>query len=140
MKTLSILAVDDHEEICALLAENLGRAGHRVTCAHDGRKAADCLADREFDLVITDIIMPEMDGLELMAEVKKRQPAAHLLAMSCGTRYLSQGDCLNLAASLGAHAILPKPFNKKELMQAVDHAFGQQDGWLDSEDSSPAAS
>ena len=127
MKTLSILAVDDQEEICALLAENLGRAGHRVTCAFDGRQAADCLDSQDFDLVITDIVMPEMDGLELIAVVKKRQPAAHLLAMSSGTRHMSRGACLNLAASLGAHAVLPKPFNAKELMQAVDHAFPSQD-------------
>lgn len=123
MKKLSILAVDDHEDICALLAENLGRAGHRVTCASDGRKAANCLGAQNFDLIITDIVMPEMDGLELIAEVKRRQPAAHLVAMSSGSRYLSRGDCLNLATSLGAHAVLPKPFSAQELMQAVDHAF-----------------
>ena len=128
MKTLSILAVDDHEEICSLLVENLGRAGHNVTCAFDGRKAADCLAKQDFDLVITDILMPEMDGLELIAEVKKRQPSAHLLAMSGGTRHLSQGDCLNLAATLGAHAVLPKPFNSRQLLQAVDRAFGPRVG------------
>ena len=81
-KPLSILLADDEEGIRRLVEQWLLRAGHTVTLAADGREATKALRERSFDVLITDIVMPDGDGLELIASFKKAQPAARILAMA----------------------------------------------------------
>lgn len=97
----------------------LEAAGHRVACAADGREAVKILAGQTFDLVITDMLMPDSDGLELLASVKKNRAATPVLVMS-GGGMIGVGDYLKVAQKLGAHAVLAKPFTSEALLAAVD--------------------
>lgn len=119
---------DDEEGIRRLLEQWLVRAGHQVTCAADGREATKALRDRSFDLLVTDIVMPDGDGLELIATFKKAQPAGRILAISGGGRYLQGNDCLKIARGLGAHAVVMKPFTAEQLLAGIDLIFGDPTG------------
>lgn len=116
---LSILVADDEESIRDLLRHCLTRAGHRVTCASNGEEARRLLLGAVFDLIITDIVMPEGDGFELIAAVKEYQPRARILAISGGGKYLQGFDCLKMARGLGAHGIVSKPFDWEDLRTAL---------------------
>lgn len=123
MKPLSILVVDDVDEIRNLVSLWLRTLGHTVECAISGKDASRRLRAFNFDLVITDIIMPEGDGLELIIELKRARPGIHVLAVSGGGTHLRAADCLRVAKGLGAHALLLKPFNRAQLLSAVNQAF-----------------
>ena len=134
MTKLSVLVVDDEDDIRQLMRGWLEHAGHRVTCAETGSEAAALAKKTAFDLVVTDILMPEGDGVGLIADLKKSQPAARILAISGGGRIIDSNDCLRIAQGLGAHAAIMKPFNREQLLGAVaqtlrpDPASGAQPG------------
>jgi CheY-like chemotaxis protein len=120
--SLSILIADDEDGIRKLLVHWLERAGHTVTCVTGGHAAARLLRAQRFDLVITDIVMPEGDGYELIAEFRKVQPSTRILAISGGGKYLQSADCLRMARGLGAHAVVMKPFNWEQLQAGIEVA------------------
>jgi len=122
-RALTIIVADDVEGIQHLVQHWLEDAGHRVFCASTGHEVAALLQRQTVDLVITDVIMPDGDGLEVMLELKRIQPHARVLAISGGGAYLRPHDCLNLAKGLGAHAVLLKPFNRDQLVAAAKAAF-----------------
>jgi len=122
-KPLSIIVADDVEGILHLLQDWLGDEGHQVTCAACGREVIAALKRHSFDLIITDVIMPDGDGIELMNEAKRLQPGARVIAISGGGSYLRATDCLALAKGLGAHAILMKPFNRQQLVEAIERVM-----------------
>jgi CheY-like chemotaxis protein len=117
-----ILVIDDEAEICEMTKLLLERAGHEVACANNGRVAIRLLAEQPFDLVITDMLMPERDGLEVMADLRRHHPAVRIIASSGGGR-VSSDSYLYIARKSGAHALLPKPFTHKELLASIDAAF-----------------
>ena len=120
---LSILVADDEEGIRNLLQHWLGRVGHTVSCVDSGREASRLLRSQRFDLVITDVVMPDGDGFELIAEFRKAQPTTRILAISGGGKYLQSTDCLRIARGLGAHAVVMKPFNWDQLRAGIDLAL-----------------
>src|ERR1017187_10374185 len=101
MKPLSILVADDEEYVRLLIQQWLEAAGHEVAGAANGKGAAALLALMQFDLAVTDILMPESDGFDLIAELKKMQPAARILAISGGGRIVAGDDWLKLAQEIG---------------------------------------
>ena len=115
----AILVVDDDDAFRDSLCRVLRAEGYTVEAAADGRRAMHLLVAEPPDLVITDILMPERDGLELMAEVKKANPAIKILAMS-GRGGFGRLDVLSLARRLGAHATLAKPFDQEQLLAEVE--------------------
>lgn len=119
-RALSILVVDDEEGIRDLLHHWLQRDGHDVTGAASAREAIRVLGTRRFDLVITDVVMPDGDGFELIPAVRKAQPHARIVAMSGGGQYLQGEACLQVARGLGAHGAMTKPFNWAQLRALVD--------------------
>lgn len=123
MQPLSILVADDEESIRVVLQRVLAAAGHAVTLVGNAREAAEPLRRQSFDLVITDVLMPDGDGVDLIAEVKKLQPRARIVAISGGGRYLEGTDYLKLATGLGAHSALTKPFNGEQLEAAMRRAL-----------------
>lgn len=123
MKSLSILVADDEESIRVLLQHWLMGAGHTVTSAGDGRQALEAIKQGQFDLVITDVLMPDGDGLNLIAELKKAQPAMRVLAISGGGRFVQGDDCLKMAHGLGAHAAVMKPFSWQQLQVGIEQAL-----------------
>lgn len=117
---LSILVADDEDGIRELLQHWLKRAGHVVACADCGRAAGRLLRMQRFDLVITDVVMPDGDGLEVIAAVRKSQPQARIVATSGGGQYLQSDACLKIARGLGAHAVVLKPFNWEQLRAGIE--------------------
>ena len=97
----------------------LAKAGHQVTSAADGKAALRLLGEGQVDLVITDIVMPEMDGLELIRSIRKASPATKIIGMSGGGRG-TPSDYLAIAQSFGAALTLAKPFSLEDLIAAVD--------------------
>ncbi|HTZ01552.1 MAG TPA: response regulator [Xanthobacteraceae bacterium] len=118
-----ILLVDDDRAIRTTVELLLRRAGHWVVVATDGRDGLAKVAAETFDLLIVDIFMPGMDGLETMQAVHRQQPALPVIVMS-GLVFRSASapapDFLAMASKLGAVTSLRKPFRPHELMRAVE--------------------
>jgi DNA-binding response OmpR family regulator len=121
----SILVVDDERSICALVQITLEREGHNVEVVVDGFTASRKLRGRNYDLLITDLLMPDRDGLELIREAKRYYPGMRILAMSGGGR-VDREQYLKLAKGMGADAILTKPFLPRDLCSAVDNVLVPQ--------------
>jgi CheY-like chemotaxis protein len=126
MTPLYILLADDEAEIRRLMTRWLEREGHYVTCAANGLEATAIAQAKEFDLVVTDVLMPESDGVEFITQLKKIRPRARVLAMSGGGRVMQGADCLRMAQGLGAHAVVMKPFTREQFLAAVTQALGPQ--------------
>jgi DNA-binding NtrC family response regulator len=109
-----ILIVDDEPSILSIMARILARLGHESEQATNGKEALRQMGDRPADVVITDLIMPETEGIETIAAIRKRWPGTRIIAMSGGGRQ-SPTPYLAVAASLGADATLAKPFQMADL-------------------------
>ena len=101
-----ILIVDDDTLVRQLLHMVLGQLGHDVIEAKSGREGLQLYRARPIDMVITDIQMPEMDGLEMIQEIRAGAPEAIILAMSGGLP-----SALNVAETLGVQGTFEKPFS-----------------------------
>jgi len=117
--SLSIAVADDVEGIRELIRLWAHDAGHRVVCASDGASLITIMRSNRFDLVITDVLMPDGDGLEVILELRKNRFNPRILAISGGGRHWRAPDCLKVAKGLGAHAILQKPFTRHDLFAAI---------------------
>jgi len=112
----TILVIDDQESIRALLRAALEGDGHDVLEASNGRHGLALYRERSADLLITDMLMPEMDGLELMLALNRSFPSVKVIAMSGG---LESAGPLNVATLLGARQTFQKPFDMDKLLRAV---------------------
>jgi len=113
-----ILLIDDDKNLQLLTAELLRSAGHTVDTADDGKPGIALYKARLHDLVITDIVMPDMDGLELIDELRQTEPRPRIIAMSGGHRF-SQPVYLPTAKRLGAERILAKPVQPDVFLRTV---------------------
>jgi len=116
-----ILVIDDHEQICNIAEKILRSEGYKVTIARDGFDGLRCFEQIQPDLVITDIFMPNKDGLEVIIELLKRSPNVRIIAMSGMT--MPQLEALDIALLFGATSVLEKPFTRKQLLRAVKMAL-----------------
>lgn len=123
MKPLSIVIADDVDGIRHLMEHWLTELGHEVYSCATGYEVVKLLSIRPVDLVITDVLMPDGDGLEVIVALKKKQPAARVLAISGGGQYMPATDCLKFAHGLGAHAVLLKPFDRRQFLDAIAHVL-----------------
>lgn len=119
---LTILVAEDNEKIRKAVRLCLSQAGHEVICAASGNEAVELLAKQRFDLLITDIFMPDLDGLELIRLATKAQSSLRILAISGGSIYFPADPGLSTARLFGAHAVLLKPFGQPELFEAIQRA------------------
>lgn len=115
----TILIVDDNERLLATLDRALSAAGYLTMTAAGGGVALRMLMDVEVDLVITDIYMPEMDGIELLSRILDRSPDAKVVAMTAGGSLVRE-ELLDDARMLGAVRVISKPFTTDELLEVVD--------------------
>ena len=127
MKPLSIIVADDVPQIQALVTQWLEPRGHRVACASTGDETLKLLRKEHFDLVILDVLMPEGDGLDVIAELQKKGRTERILTISGGGKYMPAADCVKLANGLGSHAALLKPFDERQLMDGIERALRTQD-------------
>lgn len=121
MKPLAILVVDDQPIMREVLGEILQDAGHDVRLASDGQEALRKLTCARYDILVTDVVMPGMDGIELIGEVRRRYPEIRVIAMSAGSGNFSNTNCLEIAKRVGASVTLAKPFDGRSLIEAVDY-------------------
>jgi two-component system chemotaxis response regulator CheY len=119
----SILVVDDTPAILMVVQGFLEPEGYRITTVRNGKAALRELEAGAFDLVLTDILMPDMEGLELIRRIKKNFPTLPVIAMSGGGQYMEGDRTLGMARSLGAHAILSKPFKGEALLKCISAAL-----------------
>ena len=113
-----VLVIDDDAQIRRLLAKSLGRAGLIVVLAENGDEATDVMRRERADLIITDIVMPDKNGIEIILEMKHAYPDTRILAISGGGNSGSE-DQLQYARRLGADEILMKPLDLGELLNKV---------------------
>jgi CheY-like chemotaxis protein len=128
MPPLSILIADDEQEIRSLLEHWLAPLGHAVVSARNGAAALKLIAAHPVDLVVTDILMPEGDGLKVMEGLRKIRPGARVLAMSGGGHYMDGEDYLKIAQGLGADTAIAKPFTRDQFLAAVGRAVAKRPG------------
>ncbi len=114
-----IIIIDDDQNIRAILRAMLEDAGHEVDEAYDGHRGIELCRKRCPDIVITDILMPGMDGIETITHIRKELPDVRVLAISGGGRICAD-HYLELAGNLGATRELSKPFSRKDLISEVD--------------------
>lgn len=114
----SILVIDDDEFVRSLVTRALAQADHRVEVASDGATGLDLYRSGDFDLVVTDILMPGKEGIEFILELREEDAAIPVLAIS-GGGVAGVTSTLRDARMLGADATLPKPFDVEALQRAV---------------------
>lgn len=115
---MNILLVDDNPQLLYVQRELLGRLGHQVTLAMDGREALRWAELERFDVVISDIVMPNQEGLETIKLLRRMHPGLRIVAMSGGGS-ADSGLYLEMALKMGADCALSKPFTEKELVAAL---------------------
>lgn len=116
----SILLVEDDDNVRDIVAKALAGAGHDVEGASNGIVALAAYRRQARDVVITDLVMPEKDGLEMIMELRRLDPAVKIIAMSGGGRTLGPGQLyLESARSFGALQVLAKPFTSAAIVKAV---------------------
>jgi DNA-binding response OmpR family regulator len=113
-----ILVLDDEAAIVLMIKKMLEKAGHEVDMALNGRDGMILFEQNKPDLLITDIIMPEKEGLETIFELRQKYPDLKIIAISGGGRISPEGY-LPGAKLLGADMVFPKPLDQKEFLQAV---------------------
>ena len=113
-----ILIIDDDNQFRAMLREMLERSGYEVVEASDGKEGLRLYREKATDLIITDIIMPEKEGIEVIMELQRDFPDVKIIAMSGGGQ-LDPGLYLSMAKSFGAQYTFDKPVERQELLKAV---------------------
>jgi DNA-binding response OmpR family regulator len=125
METGKILIVDDDQNICELLRLYAEKEGYTVSLAHDGRKAVECFEQEAPDIILLDIMLPELDGWQVCREIRKKSQCPIIMLTAKGETF----DKV-LGLELGADDYVVKPFETKEVLariKAVLRRSGKQD-------------
>jgi len=117
-----ILVIDDDDQVRRMLRMMLETKGHEVLEANNGKEGLRLHRTTHPELAITDMLMPEMDGVELMLALRSEAPQLKIIAMSGGGRY-KQTEALDVAGPLGAFATIAKPFGFDAMLDLVTRAL-----------------
>lgn len=117
-----ILVIDDDVEVRELIRAVLESADYEVEVRGDGIEGEKVLQNRNVDLIVTDMFMPEKDGLQLIRELRRLQPRPRIVAMSAGLTSVDY-DPLPAASLMGAVGVLNKPFSVTTLLETVKRAL-----------------
>lgn len=120
-----ILVIDDEEQIREVLRTVLERVGYDVAEAENGAQGIDIYASKEFDLVVTDIIMPEKGGIDTIMDLRRDYPDCKIIAIS-GGGMCGEVSYLDMAIGVGADRAIGKPFVLDEFLDAVRDLTGAQ--------------
>jgi CheY-like chemotaxis protein len=120
-----ILVFDDEPSILLMIKKMLEKAGHEVDVALNGKEGMTIFERNKPDLLITDIIMPEKEGLETIFELRRKYPDLKIIAISGGGRIGPDGY-LHGAKLLGANAVFTKPLIPKEFLQTISDLLGEK--------------
>ncbi len=126
---MKLLIVDDEEEILNMLRRNFELEGYEVTITASPLEAVDLMRDELFNLVLTDIRMPDMSGVDLLQEIKKINPLANVVMMTAYSNMSNVVDCLGS----GAIDYLVKPFGDlDQVIKVIDQARDRIERWRSS--------
>ena len=117
MAVNSILVVDDEDLICAFLKDGLSSNGYAVDTAISIKEALDLCSGNEYDLIITDVIMDQGDGFDLLQSFRNKE--IPIIVISGGGR-MNANEYLSMASGLGAFATLQKPFELSKLVEIIN--------------------
>jgi two-component system, chemotaxis family, chemotaxis protein CheY len=120
-----ILIIDDDPHVRVTLQAILSRSGFDIECANDGEQGLRQFRACRPGVIITDIIMPDQDGVSAIGCIKREAPGTTVIAISGGGR-IGNADMLKRARDAGADHILPKPFAMAELLALVRASFAEQ--------------
>lgn len=118
MKKKTII-IDDDQAVRFILRNALEKEGWLVDEANDGLAAERLFESNSYDLMVTDIIMPDKEGLETIMQIKNSRPDVKVIAISGGGSVIGAAGCLNLARKLGADRTLMKPIDVQDFLDAV---------------------
>ena len=118
-----ILLVDDVAAVRMAIGRVLARAGYNVDSACNGNEALSLVVQRPPDAVLTDLWMPELDGLGLIRALRAMFPAVAIVAMSGGSHRYSQESSLDFALRAGVTRLLMKPIDTRDLLTAIVDAL-----------------
>ena len=121
-KVSSILVIDDDQALRTVLCNVLKDAGYNAVGASDGLMGLKQCAENKYDLVVSDMLMPNCDGVEFIVALRKQNPAAAIIAISGGGR-IGAETYLRIAANLGVKAVLNKPFPMSTFIKTVNEVF-----------------
>jgi CheY-like chemotaxis protein len=117
-----ILVIDDDREVCVLLTRILAREGFDVVEADSGKVALARMREEPFDVVVTDIVMPDTNGIEVITALRRSYPNTKIVGISGGGQ-IKSSSYLEMASMIGANVTLAKPFTPNELISAVATAL-----------------
>jgi CheY-like chemotaxis protein len=120
-----ILVIDDDDQVRGLLKDMLERAGYEVLEAQDGNIGLQLFRAHSVDITITDILMPEKEGLETIMDIRKESPHAKIIAISGGAK-VGPFAYLKLAERFGAQRVFSKPLKMATLLQAVEELLEEK--------------
>ncbi len=120
-----VLIIEDEIELREMIKTSLIRRKYTVFEAANGKDAIVHFKPSMTDLVVTDLIMPEEDGLKVIMKLKEMKPSLKIIAISGGGK-AGPGGYLNLAKALGAHAVLSKPFSINDLISKIEELLGPE--------------
>lgn len=120
----SILVIDDDVQILWIIRKILEKEGHQVISAPDGEKGLELYRNAPYDVVITDMIMPNKSGINLIDDILRDYPDAKIIAISGGGAIEAE-RYLQIAKSLGVVRALTKPFSMQTLLKAVNEALSK---------------
>jgi CheY-like chemotaxis protein len=118
----TILIIDDNDDLRDTLVVLLEDEGYQTVIAEDGAAGLRSFAERRPDLTITDVIMPESDGIETIRQIRALDPNARIIAMSGGS-LIGNDYYLRMAKTLGAMEVLPKPFEIDDLVRVIENCL-----------------
>jgi DNA-binding response OmpR family regulator len=121
-----ILIVEDDKDLREMLKTSLVKRKYMVLEASNGKEALIRFKPSITDLLITDLIMPDEDGLKVIMKIKSIKPSVKIIAISGGGK-AGPGNYLNLAKALGADEIFPKPFSLSDLLKKIDELLDNSD-------------
>lgn len=122
-----ILIIEDDHHILLMMKKMLDNKDFEITLASNGKEGLEIFKKNTFDLVITDIIMPEKEGLETIREMKRARSHLKIIAMSGGGK-ISADNYLETAKIFGASKLLEKPFTRQQLVTAVEEIMAESPG------------
>ncbi len=119
-----ILLVDDDDPLRSILRVTLAKMGHDVVEARNGKEALRLCHEERPDIVLTDLVMPEKEGIEMIGALRRFHPDVKIIAMSGGGRG-SAWDYLKIAKHMGATITLAKPFSNEAIARAIAQVSGK---------------
>ena len=120
-----ILIVEDEKELREMLKVSLLRNGYTVFESENGKDAISHFKPPQTDLVITDLIMPDEDGLKVIIKLREKKPSIKIIAISGGGK-AGPGSYLNMAKALGANAVFSKPFSIRDLINKIEELLNHE--------------